>query len=110
MAVLTPHFDLPFRFRRGTAAVVEQDSYEDVFNCAEAILRTEQGTRLYDDRAGFGIVPPEFENQPVDITLMRETVMDQEPRADLLITEEHNVLDLLADKIRIEIWPTSDSL
>lgn len=109
MALLAPHFDLPFRFNNGVAVVVEQDSYEDISNCVEAIVRTPVGFRVYDDRYDFGIQPPEFEDQPVDILSMQELVLAQEPRAVVIISEETNMLDTLMEKIKVEIWDTSDS-
>jgi len=44
---ISPHFDLPFRFlKSGGAVVSEQDSFDDVANCVEAICRTPQGFRV----------------------------------------------------------------
>lgn len=103
LPVRTPHFDIPFRFVGGSAAVVEQDTSEDIINCVEAILRTPMGYRVYDNTVEFGIDDPTFELQPVDIELMKNTVLSQEPRADVVFTEETSALDTLIENIKVEV-------
>jgi hypothetical protein len=103
LPVGTPHFDIPFRFVGGSPAVVEQDTSEDITNCVEAILRTPQGFRVYDNRAEFGIEDPTFELQPVDIELMKNTVVAQEPRADVVFSENTSLVDSLVANIKVEV-------
>lgn len=109
VGVLSPHFDLPFRFENGIISVVEQDSYDDVTNCVETILRYRKGFRLLDNKANFGIDAPEFEMAPIDINLIFDNILDQEPRARVTVTEEIDRLDTLITKIRVETWDTLDS-
>lgn len=95
MAVLIPHFDLPFRFYGNSTAVVEQDSNEDIANCVEAILRTPSGTR--DDVEQFGTDDLTFSNRPVNIDLLTSQILSQEPRAEILMREESEIFgDLVA--------------
>ena len=102
MTVLSPHFDIPFRFfTNGGAAVVEQDSFEDIANCVEVICRTPYGFRL--DNPDFGFPSVELLSQPVLAEDVIETVQNQEPRASLLLTEAPDVLDYLIDRITVEI-------
>lgn len=101
--VRVPHFDLPFRFIGGSASVVEQDSEEDIANCVETIIRTPYGYRVQDYTPDFGILQPTFEIQPVDTELIKSTILVQEPRADILITEHSDRLDRMIDNITAEI-------
>src|SRR5215467_1053707 len=103
----TPHFDLPFRFAVTTAkaeasgAVVEQDSFEDVCNCVEAIVRTPYGFR--SDVLTFGFPSVELMTQPVVSADLIEDVSGQEPRADLAFSEQPDAFDQLIDRITIEV-------
>lgn len=95
----TPHFDLPFRFdSSGHAAVVEQDTLEDVTNCVEAVLRTIKGQRA--EAPDFGIDDPTFTDQPINLQAIVEAVLEQEPRANVLITQSPDKFDsLIADLV-----------
>lgn len=102
-STVTPHFDLPFRFlANGTTAVVEQDSYPDVANCVEVIVRTPYGFR--NDSPEFGI--PDsllFNNQPVLTAEFEEIIANQEPRAVLVFTEQPDLVDSLIDRVKIQV-------
>lgn len=80
-----PHFDLPFRFVGNTVATAEQDTLEDITNCVEAVLRTPQGARV--DAVGFGRPDPTFELQPIPLQPLIQVLLDQEPRASVLMTQ-----------------------
>jgi hypothetical protein len=103
VAVLVPHFDLPFRFSSGSVAVVEQDTSDDVANCVEAILRTSYGFRTQDNTPDFGINDPLFENIPVNIESIKSTILSQEPRAEIVITEDMDRLDNMIENITVGI-------
>ena len=106
--VLNPHFDLPFRFLTNNgAAVEEQDSYEDIANCVEAICRCPYGFRV--DNANFGFPNVELLNQPVVSEDVIETVSDQEPRATLLFSEQPDTVDVLIDRITVEVRAASQT-
>lgn len=109
IGILNPHFNFPFAWENGKASVVEQDSYEDVINCVQVILSYHKGQRLLDNRASFGIDAPEFELSPVDINSIHNNIVDQEPRAQVDITQEIDSIDALITKIRVETWDTLDS-
>ena len=87
-----PHFSLPFRFdelRGGerTVSVTEQDSAEEVGDCVELILRTEQGQR--QTMPGFG--RPESLAFTTDRQLVQSqvqnTVDEHEPRVRAVIQQ-----------------------
>lgn len=109
IGILNPHFDLPFRWENGCIATVEQDSYNDVSNCVEVILRYRKGFRLIDNKSNFGIDAPEFEMAPIDINTIFDNIQDQEPRARVTVTEEVDSVDSLITKVRVETWDTLDS-
>lgn len=94
-----PHFDIPFRFlSTGHAAVVDQDTLDDVSNCVETIFRTMQGER--DDNPSFGIPDPSFQLQPIDLGLLVEAVLQQEPRASLVMDQAPDTFNqLVADVV-----------
>lgn len=100
----TPHFDLPFRFmHRGGAASVEQDSFEDITNCVECIVRTPYGFRV--DAPEFGFPNLELFEQPVLSSDVIDLVDSQEPRASLILSENPDKLDSLIDRITVEVSP-----
>lgn len=80
-----PHFDLPFRFVGSNAAVVEQDSLEDITNCVEAVVRTIIGQRV--ELPDFGIPDPTFQTQPLQLQAITEAILQQEPRATIAMTQ-----------------------
>src|SRR5215510_10732701 len=97
-----PHFDLPFRLgAERTLVMVEQDTYEDVANCVETIVRTPLGYRSEVPEFGFPAV--EFELQPILTESVLELVISQEPRAVLMIEENPDVLDELIDHITVNV-------
>lgn len=103
MAVLVPHFDLPFRLSGTSFAVAEQDSFGDIANCVEAIVRTPNGVR--DDTPEFGLDDHTFDNRPLNIEQMTAQIENQEPRASVVLTEQSNFLDDLIAEVRIVVNP-----
>ncbi len=96
-----PHFDIPFRLQVAGAAVVEQDTYEEIANCVEVIIRTPYGFR--DDTPDFGFPSLELRTQPLLTSEVREVVDQQEPRAAVLMYEMPDFYDVLIDKITVEV-------
>lgn len=100
MAVLVPHFNLPFRVSGKGFGVVEQDSEEDIANCVETILRCPQGFR--DDSPGFGLPEQAFSLQPLDIVAIRTEVTRQEPRSSVAVFERTDDLDQLIARVTVQ--------
>lgn len=94
-----PHFSLPFRFGSdGHAVTVDQDTIDDVTACVEAILRTTKGQR--PEAPDFGITDPSFQLQPIDTAALIEEVLEQEPRAVLVMTQNPDQFsNLIADVV-----------
>lgn len=101
MAVLIPHLDIPLRYVASKPVTVEQDSIEDIINCVEAILRTFRGQRL--EAPSFGIEDPSFYNQPIDLQTILSAVLDQEPRAAVLIEQHPDTFDALIDDVLVKV-------
>lgn len=101
MAVLVPHFDLPFRLSGTSFAVAEQDSEIDISNCVETIIRTPYGFR--DDNPDFGLDDHTFENIPLAKEIIISQIQNQEPRSTILITENPDLVDTMVDHLSIEV-------
>jgi len=79
------------------AATNEQDSFEEITDCVEAILRTPLGFR--SDVLSFGFPELELTTQPILNAAIVELVSDQEPRAQVVMTEKPDAFDPLIDRI-----------
>jgi hypothetical protein len=82
LAVLAPHFDLPFRFGK----VCEQGTQRDIANCVFAVVVCPRGYR--DERPSFGIDDLTFEIPPVMNEATKGSIAAQEPRAQLMFSEQ----------------------
>ena len=74
-----PHFAIPFRFAGPQAAVVEQDSIDEIAYSVYTVLVTPQGSRV--DLPEFGLPDLTFTTQPIDREVIRATIEEWEPRA-----------------------------
>jgi phage baseplate assembly protein W len=86
MPVTTPHFAWPFTWQAhpdGTtrAAVVEQDSVDDLKACVARIVSTRVGAR--DELPEFGITDLAFQLGDIQQAPLRTQIERWEPRADL---------------------------
>lgn len=101
----TPHFDLPFRWdSTGHAAVVEQDSWSDVANCVLNILDTTVGRRI--ESPGFGVSDPTFEKQPINLSALIESLVEQEPRAQILMEQSPDEFDQMIADVIVQLTVT----
>lgn len=100
--MFNPHFDIPFRLTSGgSAALVEQNTFEDITNCVEVIVRTPLGFR--DDAPEFGFPDLALLQQPIVTKDLIELIEAQEPRASILMTEHPDYLDNLIDRVTIQV-------
>jgi hypothetical protein len=88
------------------AAVVEQNTFEEIANCVEAIVRTPVGFR--QDNLSFGFPHVELMPQPVLAQLFTDVITSQEPRADIVMAERPDQYDALIDRITIQISQPPD--
>jgi phage baseplate assembly protein W len=82
LAVLAPHFDLPFRFGK----VCEQGTQRDIANCVFAVVVCPKGQR--EERPGFGSQDLTFDFPPVMTEAVKSSIASQEPRAQLMFDEQ----------------------
>src|SRR5215472_1043587 len=83
------------------ATTNEQDSFEDISDCVEAIIRTPLGFR--SDVLTFGFPQVELTTQPVLNAAIAELVAEQETRAQIVLSEKPDAFDPLIDRIRVEV-------
>jgi hypothetical protein len=96
-----PHFDIPFNLQPAGTPVTEQDTFAEIANCIEVIIRTPYGFR--DDTPDFGFEDVLFRNQPVLSAEIQDIVDAQEPRANIVLTEQPDFYDVLLDRITVEV-------
>lgn len=104
-----PHFDLPFRFEGGKAAVVEQDSLDEHVACIRAILAFPLGFR--SELPDFGVSDMVFKKQSSRGAgdELRAAISLWEPRAEVLITDEPDLVDEMVRQIGIEVRGVNDA-
>ena len=96
-----PHFDLPFRFSNPQAAVVEQDSVEEIAECVLAVLLCPLGFRV--ELPDYGLADPAFSSPLVDVELIRAQVLEWEPRASILIDQAPDRFDALVANVQVQV-------
>lgn len=101
-ALGVPKFRWPFQMQplNQGAAVVEQDSVQEVAQCVYAILATEEGTR--PELPDFGLEDSAFKLGGLDLELIRDVAEEWEPRADLLTESTWSQL-LQEVKVRVGV-------
>lgn len=93
-----PHFALPFRFGP-QAAVSEQDSIDEIADCALAIVLCPVGFRV--ELPTFGLPDSVFASPRVDVEAMRTAIDSWEPRAQTVLDERLDVLDELIAHVQV---------
>lgn len=96
-----PHFALPFRFSRGGAVVVEQDTTDDVLVCVLSILMCPLGYRA--ELPEFGIQDFTFTEGLIDTDVIARALAEWEPRADTLMTSSVDPIDELVQYVSIAL-------
>lgn len=95
-----PHFAFPFHLEDGRAAVVEQDSVDDVATCVEVLLRTNEGERL--EVPEYGLRDLVFQ-VGFDHPAIRAEIERWEPRASVVIDSAPDVADDLIRRIGVRL-------
>lgn len=95
--VSIPHFALPFRFEGGSAAVVEQDTEDEVAQCVEVLVSTPVGSRI-EDLPEYGIVDPAFV-PVIDTGTILDALETWEPRAVATLAVDTDALDELVQRV-----------
>lgn len=79
-----PHLKVPFAIVGPAAAVVDQNSIEEIEQCVLAVVKTEVGQRI--ERPEFGIVDPTFEQigPDSDADEIVAAIEEWEPRVETI--------------------------
>lgn len=86
-----PHLAIPFRIERnGSAAVIEQDTVDDVAQCVEVLLSTVEGERI--ELPSYG-VPDYLFKVNFNIPAIMGQIEQWEPRAAVLVSDAPDRLD-----------------
>lgn len=101
-----PHFDLPFRFGP-QAAVVEQDSLEEIANCVYAVLVCPLGFRV--ELPTFGLADPTFSMPAPDLDEIRDVVETWEERAGLLLDQHPDQFDALIARVGVAVQARTEA-
>ena len=75
-----PHFAIPFQIVGNSAAVVEQDSDEELTSAAWAIVRTEVGSRV--ELPEFGVSDLAFRDSAAVSEEVTQAIREWEPRLE----------------------------
>lgn len=105
---MVPHFAIPFRVdSSGAAAVVDQDSFQEIAQCCEVLFLTTPGERI--ELPEYGVPNQVFLPESlVDTSALSTAVKKWEPRATALI--ESTAIDETLRHLLIEIETSNDLL
>lgn len=99
--VQVPHLKMPLNFTHGPAPLVEQDSLEEVAQCAETVLATPQGYR--DELPTFGTPDQTFSVGGIEPRLLMDALERWEPRAVVAIETDDILLEELVMFARVDL-------
>jgi hypothetical protein len=106
----TPHLAIPIRFTTisGTvaAAVNEQDSYAEVYDCVQTIARYSRGSII--DEPDFGVTDQTFWPE-LDASRLRQELIDQEPRMLGNWEVVPDPVDSMVSRIIVDVYSTVNS-
>lgn len=84
--VQIPHLAAPFQLSAAGAAVVEQNSNDEILACVDNIVHCNEGFLL--DEPEFGIPFLQFGNAPLNTTGVATAINQWEPRAQITMSEQ----------------------
>lgn len=101
VAILIPHFSLPFNIGNdGKAVVNDQDSVNEISDCVHAIVRTNKGFR--PEKPEFGITDQVFTTS-FDKVLVRAEIQESEPRVQAATETIRSEIDALIENVLVEL-------
>jgi hypothetical protein len=96
-----PHFDLPFRYHNGQAAVNEQGTDADIAACVFAVCATEPGQFL--DTPLFGLPDLVGSQVPIPTSAVIGPISRWEPRARILAEVNPSLLNAAIQNANVEV-------
>lgn len=100
-----PHLAVPITFANGQAAVVEQDSTDEIAQCVAAIAAYRPGERIDDPE--FGIPEQALIENGIDDPEILSAIDRYEPRADIDIETDTSQLEQLVETGRLNLRGTT---
>jgi phage baseplate assembly protein W len=97
-----PHFAYPFRFDAAGAVTTEQDSGDEIMDCARVVLLCPRGYRA--ELPDFGIPDQTFRNEP-DVQAIESALAEWEPRAIAHVTANRDATDELVSNVTARLSP-----
>lgn len=100
LPVAIPHMRLPMQVFAGEFQTVEQDTTDEIMQCARAVVGTVRGQR--EELPEFGLdVDLTFLIKDIDVTRVEAALAEWEPRAAATIETAPQSLDALLTTLRI---------
>lgn len=96
-----PHLKWPIQFIGTRAAVVEQDSIDEITQCCKVVLSYPKGFAV--ELPEFGVLDQAFHERSADVAEINAALDRWEPRARQLIDEHPDLLDPLIDHVEIRV-------
>lgn len=100
----TPHFAYPFRINGAVAAEHEQDSPDEIFEAAIAVIGTPKGTR--NDLPAFGL--PDLPFTKIVRRDIIQVLEKWEPRASYLVTVQPDAIEQMMTRIKVGVQGGTD--
>lgn len=104
-----PHFALPFRFDTTggavSAAVLEQDTADEIMSCVLAVVLCPVGFR--EESPEFGIEDPTFTQGFADADAIADAIAEWEPRAVSSVITRVDSMDELLDYVLVSLGVSS---
>lgn len=97
-----PHFAYPFRFDAAGAVTTEQDSGDEIMDCARVVLLCPLGYRA--ELPDFGIPDQTFRNEP-DVQAIESALAEWEPRAIAHVTANRDATDEFVSNVTARLSP-----
>lgn len=98
MSAVVPKLKVPIQMGSTGLAVVEQDSVDEVAQCAYAVIATPRGSRIEEPE--FGVEEAVFDQLPIDTEEWVAAVEEWEPRAEAETAQE---IEEMTAAIRVEV-------
>ena len=98
--VTNPHFALPFRFGKGGCLVVEDNSPEEIEQCAEIALRYERGQRT--GMPTFGLPDQALLQGGANFSQIVSAVTEHDDRIEAEVTRDQ-IIQHGVDRVRVTL-------
>ena len=98
---IAPNIKIPLEIRGGKFVTLEQDSPEEIMQCAKTVVSTEVGTRT--GNLEFGVPDQTFRQGGPDPAAVRAALDRWEPRANAIVETEPDALNELVNYVNVGV-------